>query len=198
MKTDTLEKIALQLLNQNSIKAVEILNNEYPFTFLERSKRTYTETQKIKQYIKDGFIDRYSGERLINPGLLKVISFYLPNYFPYHPHWKMDKCHNAYWELIPTLDHIYPIALGGADSEENYATTSMLHNSIKNNWTLEQLQWSLYPPGDIKDWDGLTHLFISLVEADKQLLNDSYIKKWYILSTKEELLSKPKNVFVEK
>ena len=110
----------------------------------------------------------------------------------------MDKCHNAYWELIPTLDHIYPIALGGADSEENYATTSMLHNSIKNNWTLEQLQWSLYPPGDIKDWDGLTHLFISLVEADKQLLNDSYIKKWYILSTKEELLSKPKNVFVEK
>ena len=58
MKTDTLEKIALQLLKQNSIKAVEILNNEYPFTFLDRSKRTYTETQKIKQYIKDGFIDR--------------------------------------------------------------------------------------------------------------------------------------------
>ena len=44
MKTDTLEKIALQLLNQNSMKAVEILNNEYPFTFLDRSKRTYTET----------------------------------------------------------------------------------------------------------------------------------------------------------
>ena len=41
-------------------------------------------------------------------------------------------------------------------------------------------------------------IVISLVEADKQLLNDSYIKKWYILSIKEELLSKPKNVFVEK
>ena len=87
-----------------------MINNEYPFTFLDRSKRTYTETQKIKQYIKDGFIDRYSGERLVNPGLLKVISFYLPNDFPYHPHWKMDKCHNAYWELIPTLDHAYTSA----------------------------------------------------------------------------------------
>ena len=51
MKTDTLEKVALQLLNQNSTNAVEVLNNEYPFTFLERSKRTYTDTQKIKQYI---------------------------------------------------------------------------------------------------------------------------------------------------
>ena len=71
--------------------------------------------------------------------------------------------------------------------EENYATTSMMHNLIKNNWTLEQLQWSLYPPGNIKEWDGLTQLFISLVESDKQLLNDSYIKKWYLLSKKEDL-----------
>ena len=117
MKTDTLEKIALQLLNQNSMKAVEILNNEYPFTFLDRSKRTYTETQKIKQYIKDGFIDRYSGERLVNPGLLKVISFYLPNDFPYHPHWKMDKCHNAYWELIPTLPGLLSLSFPGKDGE---------------------------------------------------------------------------------
>lgn len=52
---------------------------------------------------------------------------------------KMQECHNAYWEFVPTVDHIYPVALGGADSEENWATTSMLHNSIKNNGTLEQL-----------------------------------------------------------
>ena len=83
----------------------------------------------------------------------------------------MEECHNAYLEFIPTVDHIYPVALGGADSAENWATTSMLHNSIKNNWTLEQL-----------NWDGLTTLFVELVNADKTLLEDTYIKKWYRLS----------------
>lgn len=187
MKTDTIEKIALQLIDKSDTKAKEIINSEYPFEYSKRSKRGVTDKIRFKQCIKDGFIDRYSGERLVNPGILKVISYYCPNEFPYQQHWKMDACHIAYWELIPSIDHIKPIALGGADGEENYATTSMMHNLIKNNWTLEQLQWSLHPPGNIKEWDGLTQLFISLVESDKQLLNDSYIKKWYLLSKKEDL-----------
>ena len=80
------------------------------------------------------------------------------------------------------MDHIYPVALGGADSEENWATTSMLHNSIKNNWTLEQLNWKLHDAGSYEEWDGLTTLFVELVNADKTLLEDLYIKKWYRLS----------------
>lgn len=187
MKTDTIEKIALQLMDKNDTKAKEIINSEYPFEVFKRSKRGVTDKIRFKQCIKDGFIDRYSGERLVNPGILKVISYYCPNEFPYQQHGKMDACHIAYWELMPSIDHIEPIALGGADGEENYATTSMMHNLIKNNWTLEQLQWSLHPPGNIKEWDGLTKLFISLVESDKQLLNDSYIKKWYLLSKKEDI-----------
>ena len=159
------------------------MQKEYPFVYVERAKRTYTESQKMKQFIKDGFIDRYSGDKLVNPGILKVITCYLPKDFPYHPHGKMDECHNAYWELIPSVDHIYPIARGGLDNEDNYVTTSMLHNLIKNNWTLEQLQWKLYPAGDIDEWDGLTRLFIELVEANRELLKDAYIKRWYVLST---------------
>ena len=41
----------------------------------------------------------------------------------------MEECHSAYWELVPTIDHIIPIAIGGEDNLSNYATTSMLHNS---------------------------------------------------------------------
>lgn len=58
----------------------------------------------------------------------------------------------------------------------------MLHNSIKNNWTLEQLQWELFDAGDYQEWDGLTGLFVELVEANTEMLEDSYIKKWYKLS----------------
>ena len=182
MKGEILKSVAINLLAQNKSEAIRIIQSDYPFVSLERDKRTYSDKQKIKQFIKDGFIDRYSGQRLVNPGLLKVISHYLPDVFPYHPHWKMDECHNAFWELIPTVDHIHPIALGGIDSEENYATTSMLHNSIKSNWTLEQLQWKLYPAGNYAEWDGLTSLFIKLVEQDKELLKDAYIRRWYALS----------------
>lgn len=182
LKVEVLKKVAINLLEQNEIDARKIIQRDYPFVPLERERRTYSDKQKINQFVKDGFIDRYSGQRLVNPGMLKVISHYLPDIFPYHSHWKMDECHNAYWELIPTVDHIHPISLGGTDNEENYATTSMLHNSVKNNWTLEQLQWELYPAGDYEKWDGLTNLFIMLVEQNQELLKDTYIKRWYALS----------------
>lgn len=88
----------------------------------------------------------------------------------------------AYWELVPTIDHINPIAAGGKDEEHNIITTSQLNNSIKSNWTLEQLRWKIYDAGDIKEWDGLTKIFIDLVEKDITLLSDNYIKRWYSIS----------------
>ena len=181
-KIEALEKVGRYLLSGEQETAKMLINEKYPFRHIEATGRTYTDKQKIQQFKKDGFIDRYSGQKLVNPGFLKVLSHYMPEKFPYHSHWKMEECHNAYWEFIPTVDHIYPVALGGADSEENWATTSMLHNSIKNNWTLEQLNWELYDAGNYEEWDGLTGLFIELVNADTTLLEDSYIKKWYKLS----------------
>jgi 5-methylcytosine-specific restriction endonuclease McrA len=181
-KVRALEKAAQEILNGEIESAREVIKTEYPFKKLSSAGRNYTDKQKMEQFRRDGFIDRYSGQKLLNPGLLKVLSYYMPDVFPYHAHWKMEECHNAYWEFVPTVDHIYPVALGGADSEENWATTSMLHNSIKNNWTLEQLQWELYEAGNYEEWDGLTGLFVKLVEAAPVLIEDAYIKRWYKLS----------------
>lgn len=94
-----------------------------------------------------------------------MLSYYIPEEFPYHSHWEIAECHNAYWEFIPTVNHIYLVALGGADSKENWAATSMLHNSIKNNWTLEQLNWKLYDAGNYEEWDGLTALFVDVLQG---------------------------------
>ncbi len=181
-KVQAIEQAAIALLRDGKEQAKTIITKEYPFCRLSSEERKYTEKQKLAQFIRDGFIDRYSGGKLLNPGILKVLSFYCPEEFPYHPHWKMEECHSAYWEFVPTVDHIVPVALGGADTEENWASTSMLHNSIKSNWTLEQLQWHLYDAGDFEAWDGLTHLFLQLVEQEEALLTDSYIRKWYRLS----------------
>lgn len=114
-----------------------------PFVPVRTQGRNYPEKEKLQVFLRDGFVDRYSGKRLVNPGILKSITRFFPEEFPYHPHWKMTQCHRAYWELLPTVDHIVPIARGGEDAIENWVTTSMLNNSIKSNWTLEELRWDI-------------------------------------------------------
>ena len=181
-KSSIISSIVSLLLDDKEASAKEIINQEYPHTQVEIDKRTYTMAQKMNQFLRDGFIDRYSGQKLLNPGILKIISHYFPDDFPYHPHWKMTETHIAYWELTPTIDHIHPIAKGGEDDESNWVTTSMKNNSIKSNYTLDELQWKLYPRGEIVEWDGLTSVFLKLVEKDKELLEDHYIRSWYNVS----------------
>lgn len=181
-KSKVISDIASMLLENNKNEAKTIICQEYPHTYYEIEKRTYTIAQKMNQFISDGFVDRYTGEKLLNPGMLKIISYYFPDEFPYHPHWKMTETHIAYWDLIPTIDHIYPIAKGGEDDEKNWVTTSMKNNSIKSNYTIDEIHWKLYPKGDISEWDGLTSIFVQLVNNDKELLKDAYIKSWYKVS----------------
>lgn len=57
-------------------------------------------------FVRDGFIDRYRGTRLVYPPTLRLISEELPEQFPYHRNWKMSETHHAFWELTPTVDHI--------------------------------------------------------------------------------------------
>lgn len=181
-KSNIICDITTLLLKNKKTEAKNIISQKYPHTYYEIEKRTYTITQKMHQFIKDGFIDRYTGKKLLNPGILKIISHYFPNEFPYHPHWKMTETHIAYWELVPTIDHIYPIAKGGEDNEDNWVTTSMKNNSIKSNYTIDEIHWELHQKGNISDWNGLTALFLQLVENDKGLLKDPYIKSWYKVS----------------
>lgn len=181
---NTIEAVVNKILIQDVETAKDMLEKSYPFTKTERDTRSYTINQKLIQFKKDGFIDRYTGAKLVNPGILKAISFYLPDSFPYHKNWKMTECHVGYWELTPTIDHVYPIALGGEDNPDNWVTTSMLNNSVKSNWTIEQLRWKIVPAGEFEKWDGLTSKLIQLVNDNPKLLEDMYIKKWYQASLK--------------
>ena len=172
------------LLSGNTRDAQALIVTYDPFAPTKIQGRNYSEKEKMQVFLRDGFVDRYSGKRLVNPGILKSITYFFPQDFPYHPHWKTTQCHRAYWELLPTVDHIVPIARGGEDIFENWATTSMLNNSIKSNWTLEELRWDICPAGDLTKWDGLTKKFISLAEATPSILADPYIRRWYNISKK--------------
>lgn len=101
----------------------------------------------------------------------------MPSEFPFHPNWKMSETHMIYRELFPTIDHVVPVARGGADDESNWVTTSMLRNAAKSNWTLEEVGWTLVPAGDLLQWDGLLGWFIDYLKQDSRWLDDRYIRR---------------------
>ena len=118
------------------------LTNDYPFTPLANVGRRYTPQQCMSIFVRDGFIDRYSGQRLVFPGTLRLLSMLFPLEFPFHSNWKTDACHFAFYELYPTIDHLVPVSRSGVDSDDNRLSTSMLRNAAKANFTIEELEWT--------------------------------------------------------
>lgn len=178
-KGEIIKEICQKLLEDNKEEGRQIANEKYPFASYLTEKRSYTPFQQTKIFLRDGFVDRYSGQKLLFPGIFRILKIELPDVFPAHLNWKMTDTHVVYWELFPTIDHVHPIARGGIDKEENWITTSMLRNSAKSNWTLKEVGWTIKEAGDLKTWDGLTNIFIELIEKNKSLLADPYIKKWH-------------------
>lgn len=109
-----LESVCQALTLGNHERASAIAKAEYPFAPTSNAGRKYSEHEMTKTFVRDGFVDRYSGARLIFPGTLRLLSTVMPDEFPTHPNWKTSECHEAYWELSATIDHVVPVARGGS------------------------------------------------------------------------------------
>lgn len=177
--SDVLRRVCDAIDDDNLIEGGVILKTEYPFTPLENVGRHYTALECMQVFARDGFVDRYSGGRLVFPGTLRLISMLLPREFPYHKNWKTDACHFAFYELFPTIDHVIPVSRGGADSEDNRMSTSMIRNAAKSNFTVYELGWRILPAGDINLWDGLTHWFLQQMAVRTELREQGYFRSWY-------------------
>lgn len=164
--------------------AANMIANEYPFTPRQRDGRNYTPLQCMDVFCRDGFIDIYSGDKLIFPGTLRLLANLMPHEFPFHPNWKTDACHFAFYELFPTIDHVVPVTRGGLDRRENWVTTSMMRNMAKANFTHEELGWSKVPPGCMAEWDGLASWFVDYVRGNCRVMSDKYLSKWYRAANK--------------
>jgi hypothetical protein len=179
VKVDVLADVCAAVAAGDMHLARETARAGYPHVALGNAGRRYTELERTQIFTRDGFIDRYSGARLVFPGTLRLLSLKLPAEFPFHPNWKMDVCHPMYWELYPTIDHVQPVARGGSDSAENWVCTSMLRNGAKANWTLEELGWELLPGGEMTVWDGLLGWFIERTAAEPGLeREDKVVRTW--------------------
>lgn len=163
----------------NLSQAKDVIEGKYPFSPMNNAGRKYTELQKTTVFIRDGFIDRYSGSKLVFPPVLRLLSNLMPEEFPFHKNWKMSECHFGYWQLLPTVDHVVPLSRGGEDNESNWVCTSQLRNSAKSSWLLQELGWQLHEPGNLNKWDGLLNWFMYYAKEKLDILSDSYIRLWH-------------------
>lgn len=159
-KADVLAATCRALEAGGAAEAERVLAEGYPFRPEPIVRRQYGPIQATRVFARDGFVDRYTGHRVVFPPVLRALSYALPQAFPFHPAWKTDVMHSAYWEIGATIDHLVPVTRGGTDTESNWMTASMASNSAKMNWTLEELGWTLHPPGDLEIWDGLLGWFL--------------------------------------
>jgi len=133
-------------------------------------------------FLRDGFNCLYCGRRAVFPAMLRLLAEYFapidPHLFPYHPHWKMTACHLAFWRDSASCDHLVPAARGGDSHPDNLVTSCYNCNSIKQNWTLEELGWSRLQAAP-QPWDGLSSAYPSLVTVVwKGSVPSSYHRKW--------------------
>jgi hypothetical protein len=177
-KAGVIAKVCDALGTGDRVTAAAVARSEYPFEPRIASGRRYNKATVTQLFSRDGFIDRYSGNKLVFPGALLLLSRLLPEEFPAHPNWKMSESHFMYWELWPTVDHVVPVARGGNDDPSNWVTTSMLRNAAKGHWTLEELEWKLVPAGQLADWDGLSGWFLEFVGRDQSALESRAIREW--------------------
>jgi len=166
------------LLDDKRQECIDFVNKNYPFINNLTQKRHYSKYQMCKVFLRDGFIDRYSGDKLLFPGLIKILTIEFPNIFKYHRNWKMSDTHMIYWDLFPTIDHLIPIARGGQDNDSNWITTSMIRNSAKSNWTIEEIGWTLHQKGQLDNWDGLVKYFLDFTDKNPGYENDNYVSDW--------------------
>ena len=193
-KAEIINKLCELLIDSKKEEGTNFVNENYPFIAIEKlHSRQYTKSEMMSVFLRDGFIDRYSGERLLFPGLIRLLTLEMPDVFKYHLNWKMSETHMIYWDLFPTVDHIVPIARGGNNSEDNWITTSQLRNSAKSNFTVEELGWEILPKGKIEEWDGLCSVFLKWVSNKN--LEEKYFntEDWkYITGWKEALIKTQK------
>jgi hypothetical protein len=178
-KIDVIQKACEMLLDNKIDNAKELIDENYRHNFIKYDTRTMSDYEKLQIYLKDGFIDRYTGHKLLFPNVLRILSKELGASFPFHKNWKMSDCHIAYWEYIPTYDHIIPIARGGKDIAENIVTTSQKMNSAKSNFLIDEIGIKLHEKSDLTKWDGMIAWYLEYAKSHNSFLEENSMKNWH-------------------
>jgi hypothetical protein len=152
------------------VAAAAILRGKLPLQPVPRVNGSVPLSRRIAVFLRDGFICRYSGQRVLLPAAMMLLAKVLPEQFPWHQNWRMDVCHSAFWELSAEVDHIEPRARRGTHNIDNLVTVTPLVNKSKAHSHLSSLAWSLHPVGSLHEWDGKAGWFLAEAQKRPKLL----------------------------
>lgn len=138
------------------------------------SRRKIPVREALAIFARDSFRCSYSGQRLVLPPALVLLSTIVPQEFPCknYPRCPLAETHIAFWALSPSPDHVDAFSGGGECVSENLVTSSSAVNMFKSNWSLTELGWPQprsFPNPD--GWDGLGQWFVDMLEANADLRN---------------------------
>ena len=135
----------------------------------ENTHRGSHDRFKKEVFEKYHYTCAYCNRKTIDLEVLKVISRTMPDVFPYHKNWKFSESHILYWIYSTSLDHIFPLALGGKNDPSNMVASCYLCNDAKSDITLEDLGWELCTTiENSNNWSGLTEYLPQLNNALKE------------------------------
>ena len=182
-KIKIIERVCNAIYDDNLDQASKTLADEYPFEYVENSRPGISKQKALRILRRDKFTDRYTGQQLLFPPVLAVISYNLPAEFPSHNNWKFSETHQAYWDLCPMIDHVIPVVQGGNNCDDNLVTTSPITNARKSQFTPEQAGLNLMDPTELNDWDGMLPWFMDYVRKYPEFLDKNVpgvsVKSWY-------------------
>ncbi len=81
-KVAVLVDVCAALSGNQLDEARAILRKRYPFVPMANGGRRYSVRQMLAVFVRDGFVDRYTGMRLVCSPALRSISKRLPDQFP--------------------------------------------------------------------------------------------------------------------
>jgi 5-methylcytosine-specific restriction endonuclease McrA len=171
-----IEAICEHLARGEEEKPRRVIQDVWPFIPEPRNKKKVPPSRALEVFIRDSFTCRYCGERTVLPAAMHLVSYVLPDDFPFHPHWQTDACHPAYWLLPAVCDHVKPAGRGGGIELDNLVTACQMCNNKKSVLTLDELGWKIKEKENTQ-WDGLCGLFVSIFEKyrpDNEKIHSTY------------------------
>src|ERR1051325_5511023 len=72
--------------------ARRMARRDLPLAPATPARRNPSRSTLAKLWKRDGFVDQYTGQRLVYPGALRLLSALMPDELPYHPRWKIGSC----------------------------------------------------------------------------------------------------------
>jgi hypothetical protein len=150
----------------------------YPPRDIRRERRV-DRSMMVKIMKRDHFLCRYCGGKTILTPVMELLGGLYPEIFPFlSAGWKAGVTHPAIISRSPAVDHVIPVVHGGDNTEDNLVTACTPCNTIKSDFALEILGWSLRPVED-SDWDGLMSFYAHLwgvAEKPKPQYHQSWMK----------------------